>query len=358
MPRRARRRFCHHPAVRDLSDLPLPRLCLATLPTPVERAPGLARALGAGDLWVKRDDRSGTLYGGNKVRKLEWLLAAAQARGRTRLATVGGIGSNHVLATALYARPLGLSLDAAVFLHPKSASSERSVRAALAAGVRYHVARSPASLPAAMMAARRGRPAAHWIPAGGSSPLGSLGYVEAALELAAQIDDGECPRPDVIVLPLGSGGTVAGLLVGLALAGLEVTVLAVAVVHRFITNESGTRRLAARTAALLCGHGVDVPPGRRPLEVVHDAFGRGYAYPTAEGTDAVRAAADAGLALETTYTGKALAAVAARKERFSRATVLFWNTYSSVDLAPLAAQPPASPVPPRLARWLETELAP
>ncbi len=340
----------------DLSGLPLPRLPLAILPTPVEQAPGLAAALGVGDLWVKRDDRSGTLYGGNKVRKLEWLLAGAQARGRTRLATVGGIGSNHVLATALYARPLGLSLDAAVFLHPKSAASERSVRAALAAGVRYHVARSAASLPAAMMAARRGRPPAHWIPAGGSSPLGSLGYVEAALELSAQIDAGECPCPGVLVLPLGSGGTVAGLLVGFALAGLDVPILAVAVVHRFITNESGTRRLAARTAALLRRCGVDVPTGRRPLEVVHDAFGRGYAHPTAESAGATRDAAAAGLALETTYTGKALAAIAARKERFARATVLFWNTYSSVDLAPLAAEAPAAPVPPRLQRWLDADL--
>ncbi len=342
--------------MRDLSALDLPRLPLATLPTPVEEAPALARALGVGALWVKRDDRSGPLYGGNKVRKLEWLLGSAEARGTKRLATVGGIGSNHVLATALYARPLGLSLDAAVFLHPKSVSSERSVRAALAAGVRYHVARSAASLPAAMVSARAGRPRAQWIPAGGSSALGSLGYVDAALELAGQIAGGRCPRPDVIVLPLGSGGTVAGLLVGLALAELDLPILAVAVVHRLITNESGTRRLAARTAALLGRHGLAVPPGRPALEVVHDAFGRGYAHPTPAGLEATQAARDAGLQLETTYTGKALAALAARGERFARATVLFWNTYSSVDLAPLAAEPPAAPVPRRLARWLEAEV--
>ena len=342
--------------MRDLSDLDLPRLRLGALPTPVEELPGLARALGVGALWVKRDDLSGSLYGGNKVRKLEWLLADAAARGRERLATVGGVGSNHVLATALYARPLGLSLDAAVFLHPKSAASERAVRVALSAGVRYHVARSAASLPAAMVAARAGRPAPLWIPAGGSSALGSLGYVDAALELAGQIAAGACPRPDAIVLPLGSGGTVAGLLIGLALAELDIPILAVAVVHRLITNRSATRRLAARTAALLGRRGLVVPGGPRPLEVVHDAFGRGYAHPTPPGAQAILAAAASGLRLETTYTGKALAALAARSGRFARATVLFWNTYSSVDLAPRAADPPAGPVPRRLARWLEADL--
>jgi D-cysteine desulfhydrase len=170
-----------------------------------------------------------------------------------------------------------------------------------------------------------------WVPPGGTSALGALGHVDAALELAAQVVAGECPAPARIVVPLGSGGTAAGLSLGLEIAGLPTQVVGVRVVSRFVANRARVLRIAARTARLIMrsAPGSYVPrisPER--LRVAEGYFGGAYARETAEGrAAAARFSEGHGPArLEPTYTAKGFAAALAESD--GKATV-FWLTFDS-----------------------------
>jgi D-cysteine desulfhydrase len=174
-----------------------------------------------------------------------------------------------------------------------------------------------------------------WVPAGGTSALGILGHVEGALELAAQVAAGECPAPARIVVPLGSGGTAAGLTLGLALAGLPAHVVGVRVVSRVIANRARVLRLAARTARLIervapGSHVPRPPPGR--LHVAERHFGGAYGRETAEGRAAAQrfGTTHAPARLEPTYTAKTFAAALARCDG---EPTLFWLTFDSRWLA-------------------------
>jgi 1-aminocyclopropane-1-carboxylate deaminase/D-cysteine desulfhydrase-like pyridoxal-dependent ACC family enzyme len=329
---------------------------LGRFPTRVHALPGLAdRAV---DLWVKRDDESGERYGGNKVRKLEFILAEAEARGVRRLVTVGGYGSHHVLATALYGRACGFAVEAVVFPQPATPHVLETLRAASACGVHFRVAASYAGVAPRLLAARARRGALMVAP-GGSSPTGTYGYVAAGLELAAQIRDGVCPRFDDVYVPLGSCGTAAGLWLGLRAAGLPTRVIGVRVVDEVVCNRPRTIRLARAVERRL---GLTALPEWRPsrADLVVDGrfFGGGYGVPSAAAQAAVARARSVGLRLETTYTGKTLAALLADAEAglLAGRKVLFVDTFSSVDLAPLlAAAPPTDTLPRRLARLVDGE---
>jgi len=315
-----------------------PRLCrvpLGEFPTPVERLPAL-------DVWVKRDDRSGAPYGGNKVRKLEFLLADAIARGARRIVTLCAFGSHHLLATTIYGRRAGLEVCGLVWPQPSTEHARDTLLLSAGAGACLHPARNLAVLPFAMagLGLRHRADRRVFIPPGGSSPLGALGYVAAALELAEQVRAGALPPPDAIYVPFGSGGTAAGLAVGLRLAKLEnARIFAVRVFDRLFTHAHGLAWLANRTAALIRGAGgPDAGHFRaRDFEVVHDQFGGAYGRETPAARAALAAAASCGLTLETTYTAKAFAAVLARPKGSGR--ILFWNTFSS---APLDHRPRAA----------------
>jgi D-cysteine desulfhydrase len=308
----------------------IPWRALGTFPTPVAPAPSLGDGI-----WIKREDRSSPAYGGNKVRKLEFLLGDALARGRRSVMTLGGTGSNHVLATAVHARALGMGATRAV-LFPQPHTDEVTHKVAAHARLGIVTTRAAKPLvPFAMVqgiaaAFARGAGVPYMIPPGGSSPVGTLGYVSAGLELAEQIAAGALPVPDLVYAPLGSGGTVAGLMIGLRLAGLATKVVGVQVVPAPWVTVGATLRLANRTAALLARH--DVKPGRftrGDLRFVADQLGPGYGSTTDAATRAVARAAQAGVPLETTYSGKALAALLADGERglLAGQRVLFLATY-------------------------------
>ncbi len=312
----------------------IPRAGCARLPTAVEEAPALAAALGLrGPLWIKRDDRSGALYGGNKIRKLRFLLGQARAAGKSHLITAGAIGSHHSLATTLYGRAAGFEVEAALFPQPATDHVRGNLAANLAAGLRPHPIRSPLAVPWVLA---RHRFDAHYqvIPGGGSAPRGVIGYVEAAFELAAQVHAGQLPTPAVVVVALGTGGTAAGLALGLRLAGLASQVLAVRVIDRVIGNARTIRRLTVATQRELRRFDPTFPLVRvANFSVDHRQFGAGYGHPTpAAETAAAQALESADLTLETTYTAKALAGLAerARNGGLPAGPVLFWNTFSSV----------------------------
>ena len=300
----------------------LPRVELCDLPTPVRRMAALDPPR---DLWVKDDSGSAPLWGGNKPRKLEWILADARAKGRRTILTFGGLGTNHGLATALYARQLGMRCVLALVDQPLDAHVEAQLERIRASGALVHVTRTTPRTALALpyLMTRHGR--AYYLPPGGSSPVGTLGFVEAALELAAQVQAGELPEPEGIVLALGSGGSAAGLLAGLRVAGMRTKVHAVLVNDRLKLDEKVLLRLARRTLSRLEA-GVDPDP--RALEVVRGFLGGGYGHATPEARDAIARAADAeGLALDPVYTGKAMAALLAGAG--GDGPVLYWHTHSA-----------------------------
>ncbi len=297
---------------------------LGAWPTPLERAPALAQAVGASGLWLKREDRSAPRGGGNKVRGLEFLLAGA-APG-TVFVTVGGAGSTHCLATAVHAAACGCRAVVAQFPQPETDASRAVARACATHAAGVVRARWRATLPLAAFAAWR-RAArlgpARWIPAGGAHPRAVAGHIAAAPELA-----GHCPPPeppDAIVAPLGTGGTAAGLLLGVAALGWPTRVVGVRVAPALVANGWRTMRLARAARRLLARHGLALPAP--PSLMVVDGLGRGYGRPTAAGEAARALAAAHALALDPTYGAKAFAALAPLAARGYRRLV-FWHTFA------------------------------
>jgi D-cysteine desulfhydrase len=299
----------------------------------------LARLHGIRSLFVKRDDVSGDAYGGNKVRKLEFLLGQALAEKRKSVITFGARGSNHVRATAVYGKQLGLSVHAVLTPQPATAYLEANLLADRAAGATLHFADSQQEALARgtelqIELARNDGIEPFVIPFGGTVPRGTIGFVNAAFELATQIERGEMPKPDVVYVPLGSMGTASGLALGLAALGLSIHVIGVRVVPAEIASLARARQVIKEALDLLNASDPGFPRLKSEdvgLHVRDGFFGDGYAQPTAEAREAVDLAARHGLSLETTYTGKALAAIVAdaRNNQHTDKTVLFWNTYSS-----------------------------
>ena len=297
-------------------------------PMAVER---LGDASGAGELWVKREDRSGALYGGNKVRKLELLLGLAQRRG-VAVITFGAAGSHHALATALYGRQLGVPVH--VFLGPQfdTPHARQQLSRTAAAATSTTGWTNPAA--AAWLAWRcsgdavragAGRPL--WVGPGGSSPLGILGSMGLGLELSQDVAAGRLPPPDRVVVPLGSGGTAVGLALGLALGGLAAEVVAVRVVPWLVANRWSLKMQTAWARSYLRRAGLAVP-SPAPIRVRGDQMGSGYGLPSPAGSAATRVAAEWGLNLEPTYSAKAFAAALDEAGRPGR--TLFVATASSV----------------------------
>ncbi len=301
-------------------------------PTPVERASGVCVA--GSELWVKRDDRTHDVYGGNKVRKLDAILARMVEHGARRLVTVGAAGSHHVLATAYFGRLAGLEVEAVLVPQPRTPHAMRTLRAALGQGLRAFPVGSYAAAPPAILA--RVARGARYVQLGGSSVVGSMAYVDAARELVAQVRRGELPEPDVCVVALGSGGTAAGLAAGFAAQGVRTRV-----VGACVSAPPWALRLASLGLARACAR-----RARARLEagrLVMDArfLGRGYAWATDAGAEATQVAREhAGIELDPTYTAKAFASALWHVRARRAPCVLYWHTLSSAPMAPLLEHAP------------------
>lgn len=282
-------------------------------------------------LWVKRDDLSHAVYGGNKPRKLRRILALARREGATRLLTVGAAGSHHVLATAVFGRAEGFRVGALLTPQPRTEHVVEVLRAGLAQGLEATPLASLRDFPAALRAAR----GALVIPPGGSNVEGALAFAEAVAELRQAIERGEGMRPEVIVVAAGSGGTAAGLAAGLVQQGLPGRVLAVAVARPPRVVLGLIQHLAARAALRL---GLPVREVLARVSVDDSATGRGYGHASPQGDAATPVAAGVGLHVDPTYTAKAFA-VALEQSRHGE--VLYWHTLSSAPLAPLLVGAPA-----------------
>jgi D-cysteine desulfhydrase len=323
----------------------LGKLSLAELPTPVERSE-FNTAGGMRCVAVKRDDISSPRYGGNKIRKLEYLLCRALERGAKRVATFGAAGSNHALATAILAQQIGL--ECTCFLAHQKCTPKVPVALNMHRLLGTEIVRYGGSIDQLALFRKYLQDRHTWVvPLGGSSWLGAVGFVSAGLELAQQVRDGELPCPDRIYIATGTMGSTAGLALGLAAAGLPIKVHAVCVVDGRFGNPVMLWRLMRKTAMMLnrLDPSFDAElADRAQLAWRGEFLAGGYAAFDEPVSNAVEIARDdLGLALETTYTGKAMAALLhdLQQPGYDGEHYLFWNTHNSREL-PVTAEKPES----------------
>lgn len=323
----------------------LPRIPLTASPTRAEE-----RSLSIGNkqyrVLIKHDEETSTLYGGNKVRKLEFLLQRARERNAARIATFGTVASNHALATALHAKNQGFACTCLLSHQYKTLKAAQTLKMHLQCGTEIVCLRGDRAQRVATMRRHLQRRNISLIPMGGSNWLGTVAYIDAGLEVAAQVAAGKIARPDRLYVATGTMSTTVGLALGLAAAGIPAEVHAIRVTHRSLANPDALRRLMTKTVLLLNRLDPAVPADlaqRARIRLRDEFFGAGYAHPTPAGAQAIDIAADQlGLALDSTYTGKAMAALLhdLQQPGCAEQRLLFWNTYAAKRL-PGTAQRPA-----------------
>jgi 1-aminocyclopropane-1-carboxylate deaminase/D-cysteine desulfhydrase-like pyridoxal-dependent ACC family enzyme len=327
--------FKRFPALREK----LPYVALGSLPTSIDKAAALGNAIGVPELYIKRDDLSGEAYGGSKIRKLEFLLGDAKRAGKGTVVTFGGVGSNHAVATAMYAERLGMKTIVLLFPQPITPLVRHNLLAGLhfGADLRCCFTQEQAKNAAARLV--RGSPPGqepYVIDAGGSSPLGNIGLVDAAFELKEQIDKGQMPEPDFLYIALGTMGSAVGLSLGLKAAGLRTTLIPVRASTLETSSEQKMIAMFNATNDYLRSLDPSFPKlslRRGETGVLGRHVGDGYAQPTAKGASAMGVFAKyTTVELEPVYTAKAFAALIDDAPRLLGKVVLFWNTFGSRKL--------------------------
>jgi D-cysteine desulfhydrase family pyridoxal phosphate-dependent enzyme len=302
----------------------IPREALGALPTPLTEARGLRDALGGPRrcprIVLKRDDLTGLALGGNKVRKLEFLIADARRRGATSVITTGAVQSNHARLTAAAARAAGLGITLVLTAREPSPARQGNYLLDRIFGATIHLI--PAGPDPRMAVApdeedrvrevvdderrRGGQP--YVIPVGGSSGVGALGYASGTLELVEQLADAGL-SPSELYYASGSRGTQAGLELGARLVSPTYRLRGIAVSGGEPDKRVRAARIAGEAAALL---GVDVAIQPDELSTDQGYVGEGYGIATPGGREAIRLLAERdGVLLDPTYTAKAMAALIA-----------------------------------------------
>ncbi len=319
----------------------IPWISLGEFPTPITRLANVEEELGTDcELWLKREDRSSALYGGNKVRKMEFVLADALGRGCDSLIGVGGIGSHQCCAAARFAKEFGLAHGAAMFPQPVTAHVHQNLQYNLWCDTEFFYSPGYVSTVLKIRSTyeqwqSNGRKP-YFIYLGASTPLGSLGFVDMMLELREQIDAGVVSRPDRIYTAAGSSGTLAGLLLGQKLAGLDdVEIVGVAVAERATANRLALDYLSDSALANLRSIEPAVPASTEPpwstMEFDRSHFGGSYGIPTREGMAAMEMLTQLeNVTLEATYTAKAMAAMLADARRERGKKLMMLHTYNGV----------------------------
>jgi 1-aminocyclopropane-1-carboxylate deaminase/D-cysteine desulfhydrase-like pyridoxal-dependent ACC family enzyme len=271
--------FKHYPLLSER----LPYVSLGGFPTPVQKLDRLGRDTGINQLYIKRDDMSGKVYGGNKVRKFEFMLGQALKSGIKEVLTFGFAGANHALVMAVTAKQVGLKSVSMMMPEPQVPYASSNLLMTYHCGAELHHRRNKQLLILAtayqlLRHKLKYGSFSQFIPGRGSSPLGTVGFVNAAFELREQIMAGEMPEPDCIYVAKGSGGTAVGLMLGIKAANLKSRVVCVRAVDKKTADARKMARLYDDTASLL--HSLDPSFPRlecsdREIDIRHGFFGRG-----------------------------------------------------------------------------------
>ena len=322
----------------------IPHVALGNWPSPVYSVSSLANELNIKSLYVKCDGRSGPLYGGNKVRKLEFILGHVLKKNIRSVYTLCTIGTHHGLATSLYGKSIGLHTELIQIPQPVDQHVRDQILAIASSGAKTRLIKSP-TISGLYITGRRLLNALHlsgskeyYIPPGGSSAHGALGFVNAAYELAQQINEGLCPEPDIIYIPFSTVGTYTGLWLGSALAGLKSKIIGIRVADPLLSNKLRVRMLAYSVLKILRGansHSFPYSQMKRPIYINHNHVGQGYGHSTEEADAAIKLIkSHTDQSLEPVYTGKTFAALIsdASSGQLKDKHVLFWNTYNQLPL--------------------------
>jgi D-cysteine desulfhydrase family pyridoxal phosphate-dependent enzyme len=317
----------------------IPRRKFAHLPTPIEPLPRLSEALGGPRLLVKRDDQTGLAFGGNKTRKLEFLVADAQAQGADMLITAGAVQSNHCRQTAAAAARFGLGCTLVLTGDKPDQISGNLLLDTLCGAQMLYTEKSQREIMLQHVfeqeKAQGHKP--YIVPYGGSNVIGARGYVYAVEELMAQAKDfrslGDFGSLDWIVFASSSGGTQAGLVVGARLFGYPGKILGISVDEPQQVLQERVAKLATETAE---GFGKQIKFSPAEILVNSDYNAAGYGVLTTAEREAIQLFAKyEGLLLDPVYTGRAATGLIdlIRKGFFAKGeTVLFWHTGGTTAL--------------------------
>jgi len=328
-------------SLHTITGLKLPKISVGNFPTPLQKLYSIGNLYSRTNLFVKCDNCSGDLYGGNKVRKLEYLLADAQKQNAKRLITSGFIGSNHALATALYGIKYGFNVTLTLFGIQKGDHVCKNLIADYQSGAdivyyetfdQYHQ-----DLPRLIKQYEHiDGIAPYCIPAGGTSVIGVAGYVNAAFELKKQLDILRVDSPVKIFVPFGTMGTVAGLIIGLKAARIKGSVVAVSVVPSFVASRDALSNLLNESLLFF----TTLEPAYSQIclndddYVIDNAqFGEGYGISTVKTDRAIELFEQhESITLDPVYSGKAAASFIDHIANSSDNNIcIFWNTKSSVS---------------------------
>ncbi|MEE9377688.1 MAG: pyridoxal-phosphate dependent enzyme [Candidatus Lokiarchaeia archaeon] len=341
--------FKHYPQLKEkIPWIPL----LNNIPTPVERLTKLENYFNSykGQIYIKRDDKNHYIYGGNKLRKFEFIFGKVLKKKKKGVVTNGGIGTNHGLACAIICHELNPPLKCQLYLfhQPLTWHVQRSLLLFNYFGARLHLGKGDIGTFIKFLFFKIRHPRYFLMFPGGSplfgigSSLGSIGFLNAVFELKKQIDQNIIPEPDTIFIAGGSLGTAAGLIAGCKLLGLKSKVHVVAIYTSLTSNPWAVMKNANKVIKFLRKKDKSIPN----IKVNKDDFvfitgylGSGYGVKTLRGQNAVDKVFELeghknDFKLETSYTGKTMAAMFdyLKQEENKNKTILFWNTYNSNDL--------------------------
>lgn len=338
----------------------VPCFSFADLPSPIEALALDNRSnTKIRNLWIKRDDLSHSEYGGNKVRKLEFILPKASSQNKRTILSFGAIGSNHGVATALFANKFKIRTKMLLFKQEITPVVLNNLRLMKSLGVEIEYRESILNTAVHFyLQSALSRKKTYSLFAGGSNIEGCIGFINAALELKQQIAKQCCPEPDFLYCPVGSSATVAGLTLGCALADLKTQVIGVRVAPSHLgpipsCTPNTVKALMLKTYKHLQLFSRAIHLNKLPTINLNDQYyGDGYGMSTKAGDQAIRTFADKNIQLESTYTAKAAAACLHHASKKQDKRFLYWHTFNSRDTTHLLKANIDSQLPPELQRLI------
>lgn len=314
------------------------------LPTPITKLNNFGNMLCNNNIYLKRDDLTGAklnnkLYGGNKARKLEWLLADALAKNFTTIMTYGCVGSNHALATTVYSHLLGFKTILMLKPQPNSYVVRQNLIMDFFTNAEMKFYENNQKRDEARDEILKENSDIYFIPTGGSNKIGAIGFVNAAFELAEQIKEGVIAIPDYIYLPIGSSGTTAGLLLGLALQNLPTKIVAVAVESGSKKQfKNSVKKLFVETDELLnsLDNSVELLEFPDDKLIINNTIATSYGKWDEVDFEAINIFKELeDITIEGTYSSKPIIALIndCKNNIITNKTVLIWETYCGLDFS-------------------------
>lgn len=323
----------------------IPYISFCDLPTPVQKLENFGEKIGYNNVYIKRDDQTGRkevddngnfkrLYGGNKARKLEWLLADAKSKNATKIITHGCVGSNHALATTVYSKVLGLNPILMLKPQPNSFVVRQNLMLDFCNGAQMNYFSGNESRDKATKEMLDSNSDLYFVPTGGSNKIGVLGFVNAFFELCEQVESGQAVMPDKIYLPIGSSGTTAGLMLGIALKNSKTKIIAVTVEKEDHEGDfrKTIKKLFEESNDLLISYDSSISKVDFPEDqlVVNQEFAKDYGFWNQDSYLAIKLFKDLeNINLEGTYSSNPVTALIddVAHFRLNGEVVLIWETY-------------------------------